>query len=184
MSARNDRIASAIELDPERIAAERVALLTAPNVWPATYLPFQRVARHQPLPETWWVLSLARCDHRLHRRGPDTLELELVHGQMMTTPFETLYRADDNRLRVGDTIELTGLRVTVISVAERGPTRISFQFDRPLNDPSLRFIAWRDGHMGRVEIPAVGESVLLRWQNPRSSALRDRRSVLRTAAWR
>lgn len=26
-----------------------------------------------------------------------------------------------------------------------------------LTDPSLRFIAWHDGRMGRVEIPAVGE---------------------------
>ena len=85
---------------------------------------------------------------------------------MMATPFETMYRADDEPLRVGDTIELTGLRVSVIAVGERGPTRISFQFDRPLNDPSLRFIAWRDSRMGRVEIPAVGESVLLPWQRP------------------
>jgi glutamine cyclotransferase len=78
------------------------------------------------------VLSLARCDHRLHRRGLDILELELVNGQMMANPFETMYRADDEPLRVGATIELTGLRVSVIAVAERGPTRISFQFDRPL----------------------------------------------------
>jgi hypothetical protein len=40
----NGRIISARELDPERITAERVVILTAPNIFTAVYPPFQRVS--------------------------------------------------------------------------------------------------------------------------------------------
>jgi hypothetical protein len=54
----------------------------------------------------------------------------------------------------------------VLAVDDIGPTRVEFRFDRPLDDPSLRFLGWLDGGLRRISMPEVGGSVDLPWENP------------------
>ena len=59
----------------------------------------------------------------------------------------------------GQVIETDGLRITVLRVNEEGrPQEARFAFDRPLEDPSLRWFAWRDGAYRPFPLPAPGES--------------------------
>ncbi len=51
------------------------------------------------------------------------------------------------------------MRVTVLEADEVGPTRVGFDFDTPLEDPSFVFLGWRDGAMRRSTPPPVGASV-------------------------
>lgn len=162
----HDAIAASIELDPDRIESERIVILSSPDVFSTIFVPFHRVVRREPLPEAWWVVSLATCDHRVHRTAVDTLQLEFVDGRMMETSYEILYRHASQPLRQGDVVELTGMRATVVDVDHVGPTRVELHFDRPLDDPSLRFLGWLDGRLRRVEMPAVGQTIDLPWENP------------------
>ncbi len=102
------------------------------------------------MPEAWWALSWERCDHRVTITAADTFELELVDGEM-----------SGRHLAQGQVIEMDGLRATVLELGEESPHRVEFRFDRPLDDPSLVFLAWREGALRRVELPAVEESLLL-----------------------
>ncbi len=57
---------------------------------------------------------------------------------------------------------MAGLRATVPELGSSGPHRVEFRFDRPLDDPSLYFLAWRNGALRHVVLPSVGESLLLK----------------------
>jgi hypothetical protein len=45
--------------------------------------------------------------------------------------------------------------------ADGRPAEARFRFDRPLDDPSLRWLRWEDGVYVRFEPPPVGEKVTL-----------------------
>jgi hypothetical protein len=87
--------------------------------------------------------------------------LETVEGEMMTTWLESVVRSARNPIRQGEMFELRGLRVEVLQVGEHGPTKVMLTFDRNLEDPSLIFMAVRDGGLQRVEPPKDGESLTL-----------------------
>jgi hypothetical protein len=79
-------------------------------------------------------------------------------GQTLTS----FVRSPDEPLHAGDVTLLAGCRVEVTAVDPRGgPTDVTFTFDRPLDDPSLRFVAWRDGKYAPFPLPRVGERISL-----------------------
>jgi hypothetical protein len=41
------------------------------------------------------------------------------------------------------------------------PTRLAITYQRRLDDPKLTFLVWRDRHLARLALPAIGESVEL-----------------------
>ncbi len=70
----------------------------------------------------------------------------------------------DNHLHTGKVIELDGMRAEVLQMGRIGPSRVEFTFDVPLDDPSLRLVAWREGRLKAVTPPPVGESILVPWE--------------------
>jgi hypothetical protein len=65
-------------------------------------------------------------------------------------------------MHAGEVIALTGCRVEVDAVADGGgPSDVTFTFDRSLDDPSLRWLAWQDGGYVPFAVPPVGEAVEL-----------------------
>jgi hypothetical protein len=86
-----------------------------------------------------------------------------MEGRMMEAPFEILYRNPKFPLRVNDEFQLSGLTAKVLAVDEIGPTRVEFKFDRSLDDPSIYFLGWTSGRLERIQMPSIGESLILRW---------------------
>ncbi len=66
-------------------------------------------------------------------------------------------------MHAGEVITLEGLRVEVNAVAgDGGPSDVTFTFDRSLDDPALRWLAWQgDGYVPFVVPPVGGEVALL-----------------------
>jgi len=147
------------DLDRESLADQNAVLLTAPDVFVGFYTPFWRQLHRHPMPQSWWVLSSARCDHRVHRVATDTIELELLDGRMLETAFEILFRNPSLAFEPGDEVHLEGLDVRVLATDDVGPTRVEFRFDRSLDDPSLHLLAWEDGRLVPVQLPSVGETM-------------------------
>ncbi len=88
--------------------------------------------------------------HRFYRSANDTLELQLVGGELHAP-----------HLRQGQVIDVAGMRASVIEANRDGPTRVSFHFDRRLDDPSTLFLAWRQDHLRRVEASALEATLCL-----------------------
>jgi len=155
-----------------------VVVLQAPDAIVERYLPFERRVEGRPTPRVWRTLSIAPYAHRLRRTAPDRFELEVVEGHMMSTPFETLFRRPDQPLLPQAVVDLGGMSARVLEVDDVGPVRVEFRFDRPLEAPTLLFLAWREGRFERFEMPSEGGTVLLPWSPPDRYRCGDRQEYL------
>lgn len=162
---RNEALLHEAEFDDELLSKEKVVFLNSPNESLGVYAYFQRAIDGKPLPKTWWVISMARCDHRVRRTGPDTLELERVCGRFLQSSSELLFRSRKHPLSEGDSVLMQGLRATVLAAGEGGPSRIELKFDQSLEDPSLLFMAWNENRLRHIQPPPVGQSILLPWKS-------------------
>jgi hypothetical protein len=158
LAKQGEQMAEASELDDTRVGHQAVIVLVAPDATIANYMPSIRAVHGHPLPREWHVLSLAPYDHRFTRTGPSSLELEVLDGQMLTTTFEGLFRDQLHRLIAGDVTAVSGMRARVLEAGTEGPVRVAFDFDRPLDDPSLQIMVWEDGRLRRRAPPPVGQS--------------------------
>jgi hypothetical protein len=149
------------ELDRARLPGQRVVMLSLPEPTMGMYAPMVLATRGMPRPRAWWTLTLSPEPHVLTRTGPSTFELSLTRGQFLTSEFEHVFRGPSHPLPQGATVELEGMRVTVLESDARGPTRVGYAFDAPLEDPSLLLLHWKDGALRRFTPPGVGEPVSL-----------------------
>jgi hypothetical protein len=149
------------ELDGKRLPEQRVATLAMPNPTFGLYAPIILATRGMPQPRAWWTLTLSPEPHVLTRTGPASLELALTRGRFLTSEFEIMFRSQRHPLPQGSQVKLKGMTVTVVEADAEGPTRLGFEFDTPLEDPSLVLLHWRDGALRRFTPPPQGERVPL-----------------------
>jgi len=117
------------------------------------------------------VLSMASATHRLRRTAADTVELSALDGTLLDGPWPAAFRARSLPLPRGTTIHTAYMTATVLDDRAGAPTRTSFQFTRPLEDPSLVFLIFRDGRLRKLEMPPVGGELELPRLEPFEAAL-------------
>lgn len=105
------------------------------------------------------ILSMASAAHRLRRTAADTLELSTPEGTMLDGAWPSVFRARSLPLPRGAVVRTSYMTATVLDDRAGRPTRVSFQFTRPLDDPSLIFLAFRDGGLRRLAMPSVGGEI-------------------------
>lgn len=151
-----DRLASTMQTipptpSPDDFKSRKVFVLKAPDFIIGLHSYFYRRLYRLPMPEYWRVLSWERCPHRIYRTHSKAFEMELIDGELSRDSFKK-----------GDTFRLTGMEVTIMKVTQNGgASRLRFTFKQPLNEPSFYFLAWREGELKPVELPAVGQTLLL-----------------------
>lgn len=155
------RIMRNAEIDETQIEERRIVIVNTPDPFTGMYGLMLRHFDGKPPPRAWWTLSIAPFDHRLTRTAERTMELEIVNGQMMTGTFERLFRSAKRPLRPGDALDLEGLVVTVLDVADQGPTRIRLEFAEPPESDVYQIIAFQDRAFRRLIPPRIGESVIV-----------------------
>ncbi len=149
------------ELDEARLPGQRVVTLAVPEPLSAMYAPIILAAQGMPKPRAWWTLTLSPEPHVFTRTGPAAFELALTQGRFLTSEFEHLFRGPTHPLPQGAKVDLGGLRVTVLEADAGGPTRVGFELDTPLEDPSLVLLHWRDGALRRFTAPSEGARISL-----------------------
>lgn len=123
----------------------RIVVLRAPDFMLGLHPFFFRALHRLPLGRSWRTLSWAAAVHRFTRTGPETLVLDLRDGTI-----------DAPDLALDQMVALEGMRATVTAREAAGPTRVRFDFDRPLDAPGLLFLTWRGDRLEPVEVPEVG----------------------------
>ena len=91
----------------------------------------------------------------------DTLELSTPEGTLLDGAWPSVFRARSLPLPRGAVVRTSYMTATVLDDRAGRPTRVSFQFTRPLDDPSLIFLAFRDGGLRRLAMPPVGTDLAL-----------------------
>jgi hypothetical protein len=141
------------DLGLDRLAGRSLVILNAPDFRIGLHAFFFLKLYRLPMPASWRVLSWTSCSHRFHRLAADTIDMELVGGEV-----------EAPHLTKGQVIDVAGMRATVTEMDRRGPTRVRFRFDRPLEDPNFVFAMWKDGHLQLVEPPAIGMTLEVPWR--------------------
>jgi len=148
---------------------------------PAAFVSIQavpiRVVAGQPLPKRLLVLGSGRGGTTVERTASDVLVVRpeggflLPRGRALPSEegraapvdtryllsiFDGLYR-DDPALPLGTRIALRGVTVEITALTpDQRPAEVRFIFDRSLDDPSLRWLAWENGGYVPFTVPAVG----------------------------
>ena len=153
-----------LHLDEENVSRERLVFVQLPLPFLFMFVPSARQLDNAPVPLSYWVLSFAQRSHRIVRTGRDSLEVDVIDGRMLDTPSEGIFRSADYPLRTGDRIVLDNLKVKILADESGRPTRVEFTFDKPVDDPSIRLVAWqsRTGFQF-IRPPPVGMSLTLLW---------------------
>jgi hypothetical protein len=112
-----------------------------------------------PTPRALRVLAPAMDTVTAKRTDDRTLE---VRSSAYLDVADGLLRNEQNRLQTGQTVTIARMTATVLSVtADQRPERVSFRFETPLEDSSLRWLCWQNGEYLPWTPPAVGDEVTL-----------------------
>ena len=121
------------------------------------YVPMMRASLGQPAPQSMRSLYTGPGAIEVRRTGDASLTLRAAGGFLPTEP-ERMLRSLARPFAPGDRVELSGMSAEVLSVLHDGrPEVVRFDFDRPLEDPSLRWVTWSETRFVPVRLPAVGE---------------------------
>ena len=131
-------------LDLKALPNQRLVVLNAPNGVVGIYGSVQWWSLGKPLPKAWWTLSYSLDEQLVTRTGPNTLELALPKGNFLTSVEERIHRAARYPMKQGDEVTFEGLKVRIEETDAGGPKRVSFTFDVPLEDPSLKLVEWKN----------------------------------------
>lgn len=168
----------------ESLANQDIIIVQAPSAFLSALGPVILAMDGRPVPRRLLALGSSIYPIELERSGLSTLVLRpeggflpppggphpgeadghpVFHPLYVLTQFDHLYRDVGRPFSKDERIELAGVtaHVTRLTQDDR-PAEVTFEFDHPLEDPRYRWVFWRDGAYVPFELPAIGETRLLR----------------------
>lgn len=153
------RMRSAIaraDLDAER----NLILLSAFDGGSSVYLPATRRVLGRPAPRRCLVLSWVPAPYLLARESPSAFSMRFGRATtLLRSRGEQLFRAPERPLRAGEVVDVGLFRATILELRDGMPVHVRFDFDRPLDSPSLQFMVPADDGFRRYELPPLGASL-------------------------
>lgn len=155
-----DKAVDSLPNDPG-LAQTDLVVVSTPSDFDAWHIPIIRSSMRQVVPRNTWALTVGPFLTECRRLDAHTLEIRPEFG-FVTYPYARMFRGPSYPFAIGDKVELDGMTATVTRVnADHMPSVVEFRFDRPLEDPSLRFVTYVDGRYVPWRLPAVGGDVNL-----------------------
>lgn len=145
----------------QAVKNEHVVLMNPPQDPLVSFIPALRAASGVPRPASLRWLATGLTALAVRRTGERTLELTQEQG-FLKQHTERLVRSAGHPLRVADKVHLPELSVEILEVtADQRPLRVSVELARPLSEPNMRWLAFRETKYEAFVLPAVGECVVL-----------------------
>lgn len=157
-----ERADRGVPSDPS-IATKIVVYLNPPADPFASYIPITRAALGVPRPKGQrWLATGAGADVSVERVDEHTL-LVKPKGGLLTLPSERLFRDTAHfPFHRGDVITLAETRIAIAEVTPDGrPATVLAHFEKPLEDSSYVFLAWKGATYAPFELPPVGSTVTI-----------------------
>ncbi len=155
-----DQLKVQTPLDPS-VEQQDLIIVNAPSIGYAIYMPIIWELAGQPVPRHTRVLAPGVPPVALRRLDDRTLAVR-PQATFICWRFDHLFRSERNPMHVGQHVQLTGLDIEVTEITPDGrAAEAVFRFAVPLEDPSLRWLWWKDGEFIPFTPPAVGQTVNL-----------------------
>ena len=152
------RVASALPQAPAR----QVVLVNTP-VELLTLYAWQQLLNdpESKLPDTFSQLYAGSARLTVRRSDERTLEL-LPEGGWGRVPIERIFANVADMPGAGSQLQVSNMEISVAEATSDGrPARVLFRFPKPLEDPSLFFLAWQQSQPVPWQPPAVGQQLTL-----------------------
>lgn len=142
-------------------------VLDAPDFYFGALMVSSELARTGQLPPRTLVLTGSlRGALRLTRTSADTLELELAAG-LLSEPLNRNYRRRAARPRVGESVQLDGVQITVLATTPaHDPTRLAVRFEPGRSSHAVEAFRWDEGRYVPLALPAPGQALSLHPDTP------------------
>lgn len=158
LAATDRSVIAGAEIEPGKGARRQVFLLNPPSsVLALTMLPTWTVLHDDP-GLSFYPLQMARRPWEWRRDGARSLVVSFGPPPLLSHRYELLFRTSPDPPPVGTVFETSAFRVTVLEVSGKHIGRIRMDFHRDIDDPSHRFLFWRDEALRRISPPAIGGS--------------------------
>jgi hypothetical protein len=131
------------------------------NDFPVVYSRIIPIANGDPAPGRVAQLASMTDSTLINRQDLNTLIVTPRDG-FLAHPIDRLLASDERAFSLGERIDRPDYQVNVLDVTRDGrPASVSFQFRRPLEDPSYRWLCWRDRRLQTFDLPQVGASIVI-----------------------
>ena len=147
------------ELDPERVAQQRVFLLYSSEFVTTVFFAYTWGYHGKPLPRSLYPVSMAPSAHDIERIADNELELRALGGTFLASAGEDMFRSPGLALRTGDEVALPGMTVRVTRTLEGKPQTLRVRFEHALEHPGYVFLGADEDGLRRVQLPALGETL-------------------------
>jgi hypothetical protein len=143
------------------IQRDTLIMINPPLSALALYFPIYRAATGRPLPEHFRALATAEADLVVERVDTHSLKLR-PEGGFLVNLAQRVFRSADRKMPLGTRVRISDMQfeVTQLTDDER-PAEVLVRFDRPLEDPSLRWVQWGKYDYVPFTPPPLGSSVRL-----------------------
>jgi hypothetical protein len=140
-----------------------VVIVNAPSPVHASYLILRQELSGRPVPRHTRALAPAIPSVTIRRLDERTLAIR-PRGGYLRWALDEVFRSERRPLALGDRVMLTGMTVTITALTTDGrPAEATFQFDVPLESPSLLWLCFRGDGFEPFTPPAVGREVEIRF---------------------
>jgi hypothetical protein len=156
-----DRLMIAGPLD-ESVANQDLIIVNPPVAFVMLTSPLIWEANNYPMPRHIRVLTSSLFQPvEVHRPDVHTLVVKPTYGYYAYV-LDALFRNEQHPFSVGDRVELTGMTVEIKEMTEDGRAAVAaFIFSVPLEDPSLRWLQYKNSEYVPFTPPPIGQSVVL-----------------------
>jgi hypothetical protein len=148
---------ASVPSDPP-IAKQDLLLINPPDhIYLVTSIWAVHKLENLPMPRHMRALS-SGGELEVTRVGPKSLRVRFPNG-FFPTDFSRFVRSQNEHFAAGQHFELPDMTVVVESLDAQGdPEEVLYEFPVPLEDPSLRWMSWRDGVYVSWTPPAIGQT--------------------------
>ncbi len=146
----------------ESVKSQDLVVVNPPIAFVFMLSPLGWEVNNQPMPRHLRVLTSSLLQPvEIHRTDVNTLIVRPSYGYYAFV-FDALFRNKQHPFSVGDRVELTDMTVEITELTGDGRTaEAAFIFSVPLEDPSLRWLQYKDGAFVPFTPPAIGQRVVL-----------------------
>ena len=143
------------DVDPDR----NLILLSAFDGGTSVYLPATRRVLGRRPPLRCLVLSWVPTPYLLAREGPSAFSMRFGRATtLLRSRGEQLFRSPERALRAGEVVDVGLFRATILELRDGLPVHVRFDFDQPLDSPSLQFMVPADDGFRSYQLPPLGAS--------------------------
>ncbi len=163
----------------DKVADQRIIAVSAPSSFLFAFAKIYAATQKRTVPDKTLALGSGVFEVHVHRPDDESLlvtqdggwlalpgqspedDFSWVGSHYLFQTFDVLFR-DDQPFEVGQRIEFSDCAIEIVEITpDDRPAKVRFEFAKPLEDDSYRWVYWKDNGFTEFKLPPINGSVTL-----------------------